>query len=162
MLNHKSSVLSEEDLFKVPFGPSIPWGDFRSAYPEVEKEMNGTCVENCLLFYYSLNPVNITYEFNDEDAENDFADLIGLDLFNISTGETENELTYRTHENVTYQLNSLKAFFNDTSADDVTEDDTKTSSSKELKKKRRKQKILARGPTIGNIINVNDNIEKTI
>ena len=85
MLSHKSSVLSEEDLFKVPFGPSIPWGDFRSAYPEVEKEMNGTCVENCLLFYYSLNPVNITYEFNDEDAENDFADLIGLDLFNIST-----------------------------------------------------------------------------
>jgi hypothetical protein len=143
MLNSRFDVLSENDVVKVPFGPSIPWKEFALAYPTVEGEMDGTCAENCLLFYYTLNPVNMTYELRDDDAENDFADVIGLDLFNISTGETRTEESLRKEE---FPINEhCYSEENINVRPDFAISECSVSKNKAIKKERRKQKVLARG-----------------
>jgi hypothetical protein len=79
------------DLFQVPFGPVLTWKEIINTNPNIINEMNGSSEENYLLFYYELNPVTLIYKPLDEDSENDLADIFGLDIYNISTGETESE-----------------------------------------------------------------------
>lgn len=82
---------NNNDLFQVPFGPTLTWESISNIYPNVVETLDGKCEENFLLFYYEYNPVNGIYKPHDEDTENDLADLFGLDIYNISNGETIDE-----------------------------------------------------------------------
>lgn len=96
----------QNDLFQVPFGPILTWEDITNFYPNILNEMNGEREENYLLFYYEFNPVTSVYKAIDEDTENDLADIFGLDLHNISTGETKDDELDRN------RLESLSNFMN--------------------------------------------------
>lgn len=94
MLTRKTQPLSN-DLFQVPFSGTIEWADFIDMYPDIIKEMDGTCRENCLLFYYEKNIVNQVYSFRDEDAEFDIANILGIDMNITVEGESIQEKNSR-------------------------------------------------------------------
>ena len=104
------------DRFQIPFGPASTWNEIVVYYPNIIEEMNGESQENCLLFYYDLNPVNKIYSFKDEDLENDFADILGIDLHTVSTGESKDEESERnkceSSEDTQERLMSLEMFMN--------------------------------------------------
>lgn len=79
------------DLFQIPFGPISYWNEIVALYPTIIDEMDGKSEENTLLFYYEFNRVNGTYKFKDEDSENDFAEILGMDFHTISTGESKED-----------------------------------------------------------------------
>lgn len=86
-----SKQVNNSDRFQIPFGPISQWDEILVYYPNIANEMNGDSEENCLLFYYELSPVNGSYLFRDEDLENDFADILGMDLHTVSTGESKED-----------------------------------------------------------------------
>lgn len=90
MLSHSIKV-KDNDLFRIPFGGIMPWSDFVDMYPELYEAMDGLDITSCLDFYYSMNPINDSYEFKDENSENDIADIIGLNTVLIQQGETKED-----------------------------------------------------------------------
>jgi hypothetical protein len=112
------------DVLQVPFGPTWTWDTILEHYPNLEKEFDGSCIENSFLFYYDKNPTMGVYVPKDEDAENDLAEIFGLDLNCVSMGETNDEETARNAE--FERLNSLKEFMLD---DPVSIEDRDTLSS---------------------------------
>jgi hypothetical protein len=94
MLTRKTQPLSN-DLFQVHFSGTIEWVDFIDMYPDIIKEMDGTCRENCLLFYYEKNIVNQVYSFRDEDAEFDIANILDIDMNITVEGESIQEKNSR-------------------------------------------------------------------
>lgn len=64
-------------------------------FPEFDKTMDGTCDENCLLFYYKKNKETGVYEFQDDDAEQDIAELLGV---KVKSFELKGEEEYTVKE----------------------------------------------------------------
>lgn len=58
-------------------------------FPEFVETMDGTCEENCLLFYYKKNKETGVYEFQDDDAEQDIADLLNVKIKNFILEDKE-------------------------------------------------------------------------
>ena len=151
MLTINRQVKNNLDLFQVPFGPILQWQDYIEIYPNIIIEMNGAVEENTLLFYFSHNP-------KDEEAEQDFASILGLDIHTISTGESKHELLDRQEEELRSQ--SLSSFYYDdnTILSKLANPDSISSieslpeslhentniSTKNAKKERRKQRLLVR------------------
>lgn len=57
--------------------------------------MDGSSPDSFLLFFYELSPVDNIYQFKDDDSENDFAEVLGINFNIISEGETQEELERR-------------------------------------------------------------------
>ena len=87
MLTRKSKPTGT-DLFQIPFSGAVQWDEYIEIYPDIIKEMDGKCSENCLLFYYEKNFVNQVYNFRDEDAEFDIANILGIDINITVEGES--------------------------------------------------------------------------
>jgi len=98
----------ENNLFQVPFGPVSTWGDIKNIYPDFVNEMDGSSEDSFILFYYEYNPCNGIYKPIDDDSEHDLANLFGLDLHNLSTGESKDDETIRS-ENIS-RSESLQHF----------------------------------------------------
>ena len=79
------------DVFRIPFSGTVSWAELIKLYPMLLTEMDGECIENCLLFYYQRNPVNQIYELIDEDSEVDFAEILKIDMNVTKDGETKQE-----------------------------------------------------------------------
>lgn len=75
-------------VLRIPFGCSMTWKEILKFYPKIEKELDGSCIENCFLFYYEYSPVSGEYLFKDEDSENDLAEMFGYDFHTVTTGES--------------------------------------------------------------------------
>lgn len=58
-------------------------------FPHFDKTMDGTCDENCLLFYYKKNKETGYYEIQDDDAEKDIAELLGVKIKNFILEDEE-------------------------------------------------------------------------
>ena len=97
-----------DDLFQIPYGPVLNWEEIKNVYPKISIEMDGKLEENCLLFYYELNPVTNIYKARDDDSESDLAVIYEIDLYIVSKGEDKDNETAR-HEDEN-RLDSLKEF----------------------------------------------------
>jgi hypothetical protein len=77
-------------LFDVPHRPDpMTAKQIRKEYPNFAKLMDGACTENTLLFYYKKEKttednVAIHYVFQDEIAEEDIADMMGVEVGTFS------------------------------------------------------------------------------
>lgn len=60
----------------------------KKKYPEFAKEFDGSSEECCLSYYYKLNRAEGLFEFKDPEAEDEVAEMLGVDLF---TGEAYDE-----------------------------------------------------------------------
>lgn len=75
-------------------------------YPDFAKTMDGSCDENCLLFYYKKNKETGIYEFQDDDAQEDIAELLDV---KIKSFELKDEEEYTVKEGLnTEQLEKHK------------------------------------------------------
>lgn len=165
----QSKSVNNTDLFQVPFGPIITWNEIMNYYPNVKEEMNGSSPDSYLEFFYECNPINNTYIFRDEDSENDFADLLGINLSVVSEGESKEELKERREEEKEKEkeptkedeekqrLESLRLFTEEydrlmnpdsisslSSNEELSEDGKRKKSSKQEKKERRRKLIESR------------------
>jgi hypothetical protein len=85
-------------------------------YPEFAKTMDGSCDENCLLFYYKKNKETGIYEFQDDDAQEDIAELLGVKIKNFELKDKEevtvdaltNEQIEKHKENIEMIRDGLK------------------------------------------------------
>ena len=77
-----------DDVFTLPFGQGeIKMHEMLDAYPNLYSEMDGKLPGQCLLLFYEKNPVNGIYVFADADAENDMADILGIQTRVVTFGE---------------------------------------------------------------------------
>lgn len=83
------------DLFQIPFGPIVTWNEITNFYPNICSEMDGSSPDSYLLFFYEMSPIDGVYKFQDEDTENDFAEILGVNFSVISEGETKEDLQSR-------------------------------------------------------------------
>jgi hypothetical protein len=61
-------------------------------YPKFAEIFDGTSIENTLTFYYKKNKMSGEYEFIDEEAEEEVAELLGVKVKNfLLKNEEENE-----------------------------------------------------------------------
>ncbi len=61
-------------------------------YPAFAEIFDGSSIENTLTFYYKKNKVTCEYEFIDEDAEEEVAELLGVKVKSfVLENEEENE-----------------------------------------------------------------------
>lgn len=146
----RTQTPKEHDLFRVPYACSISWTEFINIYPSITIEMTGDCIENSLSFYYQRNVLTSIYEFVDESAEHDIADIIGIDLNITMTGETKDNMMERMKseknkcEDVTINIHE---FLNDTDEETQSLKDEKNVR-KQNKKERRMQKLKERSASI--------------
>lgn len=91
----RSKSPKDFDLFQIPFGPVTSWNEIINFYPNVVLEMDGSSPDSFLLFFYECSPIDSTYRFKDEDSENDFAEVLGINFNVVSEGETKEELEKR-------------------------------------------------------------------
>jgi hypothetical protein len=85
-------------------------------YPEFAKTMDGSCEENCLLFYYKKNKDTGVYEFQDDDAQEDIAELLGVKVKSFELKDEEevtvhaltNEQVEKHKENIQMIRDGLK------------------------------------------------------
>lgn len=129
-------------VLRIPFGCSMTWKEILTHYPEIEKELDGSCIENCFLFYYEYSPVTGEYLFKDEDSENDLAEMFGYDFHTVTTGESMIDESLRKE-----QIKSLEDFLN-TDFVVVEEHTYDKKASKAAKKERRALKLQQRSEKI--------------
>jgi hypothetical protein len=80
----KKKKASPSDLLDVPHKLNpMSVKDITKKFPEFAKTMDGTCEENTLLFYYKKNKETGIYEFQDDDAQEDIAELLGVKVKNF-------------------------------------------------------------------------------
>ena len=91
MLSILKDKPSDNELFRIPFVGALMWKDMIKMYPGLVGEMNGMCIENCLSYYYQINPVNKVQEFRDEESELDFSEILNIDMDIIRDGESKQE-----------------------------------------------------------------------
>lgn len=157
MLTRKTPA-NNNDLFQVPFSGSLTWIDYVNMYPNIITEMDGTCRENCLSFYYEKNVVNQAYEFRDEDAEMDIADILGIDMNITVEGESIQEKETRMSKS----CNNIEALLDEIieeneiiedaglginrtqTFDDLSDYKQVKEDKKRAKKERRQQKLMER------------------
>jgi hypothetical protein len=157
MLTRKSKA-NDNDLFQVPFSGVLPWYEFKEMYPIILTEMDGTCKENCLLFYYDKNVVNKVYQFRDYDTEFDVANILEIDMNITIEGESIEEKETRSSKSCN-DISSLidnqehnKICKNNTFNDLNSLDAKKTKEEiKKAKKERRLQKLSQRTSAENNI-----------
>lgn len=104
----RSKSVKTNDLFQIPFGPIASWNEITTYYPHVQFEMDGSSADSFLSFFYELNPINSVYKFKDDDSENDFADLLGINFSVISEGESKEDENKRKMEQE--RIEALKIF----------------------------------------------------
>ena len=86
----KKTKASLELLFDVPHKlEPMTIKKIIKKFPEFSKTMDGSCDENTLLFYYKKNKETAIYEFQDDDAQEDIAELLGVKIKNFVLGNEE-------------------------------------------------------------------------
>jgi hypothetical protein len=136
------------DIFRIPFGIEMPLEDIINNYPEFITEMNGEDETSTLSFYYQKNPTNGHYEFHDDQAELDVADILQMDLDVYRDGESAGAKELRvTSEEVNknvQDLLSLLSYDDDllTITDNFEEEPILTKKERKALKKERRAKII--------------------
>ena len=128
----------EDFILKIPFSYSMTWKEILEIYPNVKNELDGSCEENSFTFYYEYSPVSCEYLFKDEDSENDLAEIFGIDLYAMSTGEEKEEELSRKDNQL--RCKSLEEYINN--LEEIIEVNKKET--KLAKKERRKLKLEER------------------
>lgn len=69
-------------LFDVPhqIDPMTAY-EIKKKFPQFAKEMDGGYEENTLSFFYKKNKERDVYEFKDEEAEEEVAELMGVEIY---------------------------------------------------------------------------------
>lgn len=129
------------DVFRIPFGIEMPLEDILNNYPELITEMNGEDETSTLSFYYQKNPTNGHYEFHDDQAELDVADILKMDLDVYRDGESAGAKELRvTSEEANRSVHDLLSLL---SNDDVFEEEPiLTKKERKALKKERRAKII--------------------
>ena len=148
MLSRKKKPL-DTDLFRLPFSGIISWKEYVEYYPDLIHQMDGTCIENCLSFYYELNIVNKIYEFRDNDAELDISEILGMNLNVVVEGEKleeQEERKTKSCNDIEKLLDKCIEISNSQSCNDIEKIDYKKikEESKKAKRERRELKLLER------------------
>ena len=69
-------------LFDVPHkGEPMTASRIQRKFPEFAKEMDGCGEERCLLYFWVRNKETKVYEFIDEDAEEEIAEILGVRIY---------------------------------------------------------------------------------
>lgn len=69
-------------LFDVPHqAEPITARQIAKNFPSFAREMDGSSIENTLLFFYKRNKQTKVYEFLDPESEEDVAELMGVQLY---------------------------------------------------------------------------------
>jgi hypothetical protein len=142
----RKATPNKTDLFQVPFSGVMSWNNYIDLYPDITNEMDGSCRENCLSFYYEKNLVNGIYIFRDEDAEFDIANILGIDLNITVEGESiEDKITRKIQSDDIYS-NDIFEFESSLEVDilDSNYYKKKKEETKRLKKERRQQRVQER------------------
>lgn len=70
-------------LFDVPHkSEPMTAAKIEKKFPEFAREMDGGGEERCLLYFWKRNKETKVYEFIDEEAEDEVAELLGVKVFN--------------------------------------------------------------------------------
>ena len=113
----KKNKASPSDLFDVPHKlKPMSVKEIIKKFPEFAKTMDGTCEENTLLFYYKKNKETGVYEIQDDDAQEDIAELLGVKVKNFVLDDEEavnveglsNEQLNKHKENIEMIRDGLK------------------------------------------------------
>lgn len=69
-------------LFDVPHkAEPMTAAKIEKRFPDFAKEMDGCGEERCLLYFWKRNKETKVYEFIDEEAEEEIAELFGVDVY---------------------------------------------------------------------------------
>lgn len=69
-------------LFDVPHQPDpMTAYEIKKKFPAFAREMDGGYEENTLSFFYKKNKERDVYEFKDEEAEEEVAELMGVEIY---------------------------------------------------------------------------------
>jgi hypothetical protein len=80
-LNRKEKC-SPKALFDVPHkAKPMAAASIEKKFPEFAKEMDGCGEERCLLYFWKRNKETKVYEFVDEEAEEEVAELFGVKIY---------------------------------------------------------------------------------
>jgi hypothetical protein len=86
----KKTKASSTLLFDVPHKlEPMTIKQIMKKFPEFAKTMDGSCDENSLLFYYKKNKDTGCYEFQDDDAQEDIAELLGVKIKSFELKDEE-------------------------------------------------------------------------
>lgn len=70
-------------LFDVPHKPEpMTAKQIEKRFPDFAAEMDGGGEDRCLLYFWKRNKETKVYEFIDEEAEDEVAELLGVTIFN--------------------------------------------------------------------------------
>jgi hypothetical protein len=86
----KKEKCSPNALFDVPHkSKPMTAATIAKRFPEFAKEMDGVGEERCLTYFWKRNKETKVYEFIDEEAEEEVAEILGVELYDE---EKEKEL----------------------------------------------------------------------
>jgi hypothetical protein len=70
-------------LFDVPHKPEpVTAAYLMKRFPEFANEMDGSSEDRCLLYFWKRNKETKVYEFQDEEAEDEVAEILGVRIYN--------------------------------------------------------------------------------
>jgi hypothetical protein len=78
----KKEKCSPTALFDVPHkSKPMTAASIAKRFPEFAKEMDGVGEERCLLYFWKRNKETKVYEFIDEEAEEEIAEILGVEVY---------------------------------------------------------------------------------
>lgn len=78
----KKQICPSTALFDVPHKPKpMTAAQIIKKFPEFAKEMNGTSDDSCLLYFWKRNKETKIYEFEDEEAEQEVAEMLKVKIY---------------------------------------------------------------------------------
>lgn len=138
MLNLKGKKPKPTDQFRIPFSCPEQYSTLIEYYPFLVEELDGSCVENCLLFYYEKSITSSIYEFKDEDSELDMADILGINISIIQIGESVEDNKSRLMDEF---IDENVIFEEPDKQQDIVDIISKKNQTKEAKKERRNKRL---------------------
>ena len=83
-------------LFDVPHKPTpMSAKQIAKKFPAFAKEMNGSSEDQCLTYFWKSNKETKVYEFIDEEAEEEVAELLGVNVYNEEEVKKKEEEEYK-------------------------------------------------------------------
>lgn len=93
-LNRKEKC-NRKALFDVPHKANpVTAAYIEKKFPNFAKEMNGAGEDCCLLYFWKRNKETKVYEFIDEEAEQEIAELLGVKIYNEEAEQEKARQTY--------------------------------------------------------------------
>ncbi len=86
---------SPRALFDVPHKPEpMTAAQIEKKFPDFAKEMNGSSEDCCLLYFWQRNKETKVYEFIDMEAEEEVAEILGVEVYDEELQARKKERLY--------------------------------------------------------------------